>query len=73
MRRGRHVPELELGDDADGVQDRAELAGDALDLVVGESEPREPRDVEHLFTGNRHGIGSSQTTGEPRQRPPLHR
>ena len=35
MRGRRHVREVELGDLGDGVEDRAELAGQPLDLVVG--------------------------------------
>jgi hypothetical protein len=48
MRRRRNVGEIELGDDADGVEDRAELLRETLDLLVGQREPREPRDVEHF-------------------------
>jgi hypothetical protein len=34
MRRRRHALEVELGDDADGVEDLAEVLGEALDLVL---------------------------------------
>ena len=46
MRRRRHVREIELGDDADRVEDRAELLGEPLDLLVRQRQPREPRDVQ---------------------------
>ena len=50
MRGRRDVGEVELGDDADRVEDRAELLGEALDLLVGQREAREPRDVEHFVS-----------------------
>ena len=56
MRRRRHVGEVELGDDADRVEDRAELLGEALDLLVGQRQPREPRDVEHFVSRYRHSL-----------------
>ena len=46
----RHVGEIELGDDADRIEDRPELLGEALDLLVGQREPREPRDVKHFIS-----------------------
>ena len=46
--------EVELGDDADRLEDRAELAREALDLLLCEREPREPRDVQHLVSRYRH-------------------
>ena len=46
--------EVELRHLGDGVEDRAELAGQPLDLVVTQVEAREPRDVEHLFPRDRH-------------------
>ena len=42
VRGRRHVREVELGDDADRVEDLVELAGEALDLLLGQRQPREP-------------------------------
>ena len=41
--------EVELGDPLDVLEDPGELAGHPLDLLVGEPQPREPGDVQHLF------------------------
>jgi len=49
MRRRRDVVEVELRHLGDGVEDRAQLRGQPLDLLVGEVEVREPGDVEHLI------------------------
>ena len=49
MRGRRDVGEIELGHLRDRVEDRAELVRQALDLVLGEVEAREPRHVEHLI------------------------
>ena len=49
VRRRRHAVEVELGDlRVDVVEDRGQLAGHPLDLVVGELQAREARDVEDL-------------------------
>ena len=40
MGGGLHVGEVELGDDADGVEDRTQLARGPLDFVVGQRQPR---------------------------------
>src|SRR6187431_3386278 len=45
VRRRRHVGKIELRHLRDGVEDRVQLAGQALDLVVAEVEPCEPCDV----------------------------
>ena len=50
MRRRLDVGEVELGDLADGLEDRAELLPHALDLVLGDLEARQPRDVQHVFS-----------------------
>ena len=50
MRGRRDLLEIELGDDADRVQDLVELAREALDLLGGERKPREPRNVLHVFS-----------------------
>ena len=50
MRGRRHVGEVELGDDADRIEDRSELLGEALDLLVGQREPRKPCDVENFLS-----------------------
>ena len=46
----RHVGEIELGDDTDRIEDRSELLGEALDLLVGQREPRKPRDVKNFLS-----------------------
>ena len=46
--------EVELRHLRDGVEDRAELARQPLDLGLGEVEPRQPRHVQHLLTVDRH-------------------
>ena len=42
--------QVELGDLADRLEDRVQLLGEPLELVLGELEPREPRDVQHLVS-----------------------
>ena len=54
VRGRRHVVELELGDRRHGLEDRAELLREALDLLLGQREARESRDVQHLFPVDRH-------------------
>src|SRR5205814_10546063 len=54
MRRRRHVVEIELGDLADGLENRVELRAEALDLLLGQREARELRNVEHLVSRDRH-------------------
>ena len=44
--RRRHVVQRELGQRVDVAEDRGQLAGHPVDLVVGQLEPREARDVE---------------------------
>ncbi len=46
----RHVGEIELGDDADRIEDRSELLGEALDLLVGQGEPRKPCDMKNFLS-----------------------
>ena len=47
--RGRLDPvEVELGDPVDVLEDPRELAGHPLDLLVGEPQAGEPRDVQDL-------------------------
>src|SRR5215471_5291957 len=53
MRGRRHVVEIELRHLRDRLEDRVQLRAEAVDLVVGEREPGEPRDVEHLFAIDR--------------------
>ena len=48
--RGRLDPvEVELRDPVDVLEDPGQLAGHPLDLVLGEPQPGQPRDVQHLF------------------------
>ena len=54
MRGRRHVVEVELRDLADRLEDRSELPLEAFELILGEREPRELRDVEHLISRDRH-------------------
>src|SRR5687767_10507015 len=54
MRGRRHVGEVELGDLRDGVEDRVQLIAETLDLLVREVEMCERRDVENLFSRDRH-------------------
>src|SRR5207244_5179899 len=63
VRRRLDVREVELGNLADGLQDRAQLLAEALDLLLGEREPRQPRDVEHLFAGNGHSLNPRKIKG----------
>src|SRR5439155_4520898 len=53
MRGRRHVVEVELRDLADRLEDRSELPLEAFELILGEREPRELRDVEHLISRDR--------------------
>src|SRR5262249_39936361 len=48
------VREIELRHLADGIEDRAQLLLEALDLLVGQRQPREPRDMQYLFSADRH-------------------
>ena len=50
VRRRRHVLELELGHLRDGGEDVVQLHAEALHLLVGESKPREVRDVQNLIS-----------------------
>src|SRR5580765_5396325 len=54
MRRGRHVREVELRHLRDGVEDRVELAAEALELLLRQSKARQVRDVNSLFPRDRH-------------------
>ena len=56
MRGRRHVGEIELAHLRDRLQDRAQLAGQALDLLVGQLEARQPGDVEHFLAGDCHRL-----------------
>ena len=47
--RGRlDAVQIELGDLADRLEDRVQLRAEALDLLVGQRKPRQPRDVQNL-------------------------
>ena len=49
--RGRlDVREVELAHLADRFEDRVQLRPEAVDLLVGQREPREPRDVQHFVS-----------------------
>ena len=50
VRGRRHVGEVELGDLRDGVQDRRQLLPELLDLLLGQVEVRELRDVQDLLS-----------------------
>ena len=56
MRRRLDVGEVELGDLADGLEDRAELLLDARDLRLGYLEARESRHVQDVFATDGHGV-----------------
>ena len=60
VRGRRHVREVELLHLRDRLEDRRELLAEALDLRLGELEPRQPRDVQHLVSGNRHTVNPSK-------------
>ena len=49
--RGRlDLVEVERGDPVDVLEDPGELAGHPLDLLLGEAEPGQLRDVQYLFS-----------------------
>ena len=50
MRRRLDVGEVELGDLADRLEDRAELLLHALDLPLGYLEARQARDVQDVVS-----------------------
>ena len=53
--RGRlDLREIELADLADGLEDRAELLLDPAQLVGGKLEAREARDMDDVFSPDRH-------------------
>src|SRR6266550_8353025 len=53
--RGRlDAREVELAHLADCFEDRVQLRSEAVDLVVAQGEPRQPRDVQHLISRNGH-------------------
>jgi len=54
MRRRRHVRKVELRHFRHGVEDRVELPAETLELLLGERDPRQPRDMKHLFPRNCH-------------------
>ena len=56
MRGRRHAVEVERGDVGGVVEDRAELAGELLDLVVGEREAGQRRDVLDVGPGDARAI-----------------
>ena len=62
VRGGLSVVELEGLDGLDVLENVAELTGHPLDLLVGEPQPGQPRDVQYLVAVD-HG-------GESRFRPP---
>src|SRR6266536_2151491 len=62
MRRRRNVGQVELRHLGDGVQDRVELAAQALELLLRQRETRELRNVEHLVSRNRHLSDPPKTT-----------
>ena len=65
VRGRRHVGELELGHLRHGVEDRGELLAEALDLLLGQVEARELRDVQHLLPRDRHRRRSFQKDRGP--------
>ena len=55
--RGRLDPvEVELGDPVDVLEDPRQLARHPLDLLVGEPQPGQPRDVQHLLPVDHGGV-----------------
>src|SRR5438045_5225794 len=54
MRCRLDVRKVELGDFADGLEDRIQLLAKAFDLVLGQLEPRQPCDVQNLVSRNCH-------------------
>ena len=61
MRGGLDVREVELGDLADRLEDRAELRLHGLDLPLGNLEPRQAGYVEYVFSSDRHVVSKSMT------------
>ena len=66
MRRRLDVGEIELGDLADGLEDRAELLLDARDLGLGYLEARESRHVQDVFATDGHVVSLEVVNGPPR-------
>ena len=66
MRGRRHVGEVELGDLADGLENRAQLLLEPRDLLLGEIELGELGDVQHLSSRDCHPLNIL-----PKQRAPF--
>ena len=54
VRRRLHAREVEPLDRLDVAEDGRQLLGEHVDLLVGEREPREHRDVPDLLFGDGH-------------------
>ena len=58
VRRGRDVVRGDLTDAGDGAQDDVELAGEQVELTIGDGEPGEPGEVRDLVPADRaRGVG----------------
>ena len=65
VRGRRHVGEVELRDLRDGVEDRGQLLAETVDLLLGQVEVRKLRDVQDLFSRDRHRENPSRKTDGP--------
>ena len=69
MRRRLDVGEVELGDLGDRLEDRAQLLREALDLLLAQLEPREPRDVQYLVPSCELAAAGSWTAPKTKRGP----
>ena len=65
VRGRRHAGEIQLRYFPDRLQDRGQLLAKLLDLLVGQREPRELRDVQHLCSRNLHSHHPHKNKGPP--------
>src|SRR5919109_557987 len=59
--RGLDLREIELGDLPHCLEDRVQLAREPFELLVGQLEPRQPGNVHHFVSRDRHRSPSCQT------------
>ncbi len=64
-RRGLHIADIEGFDVGGVIEDVAELAGEPIDLVVGQLEPGEVGHMDHIVASDAFGHGAKGYAGDP--------
>ncbi len=65
MRRWLHIPDIERLDVGRMIEDVTELAGEPIDLVIGQLKPRQAGHVDHVVAGDAFGHGAKGYAGDP--------